>query len=64
MRGAIPPLPNTPSRRGAHLKQGQLYLYLLSFKLMLSAISCTQLTNSLPTFIRQTKSLRTCKVTI
>jgi hypothetical protein len=29
MSGAIPPLPNTPSRRGAQLKaQGQLYLYL------------------------------------
>jgi hypothetical protein len=29
MCGAIPPLPNTPSRRGAQLKkaQGQLYLY-------------------------------------
>jgi cell division protein FtsN len=32
MRGAIPPLPNTHSWRGAQLKkaQGQLYLYLLS----------------------------------
>jgi hypothetical protein len=30
MRGAIPPLPNTPSWRGAQLKQkGQLYLYKL-----------------------------------
>jgi len=29
MRGAIPPLPNTQSWRGAQLKtQGQLYLYL------------------------------------
>jgi hypothetical protein len=31
MRGAIPPLPNTPSWRGAQLKkeaQGQLYLYI------------------------------------
>jgi len=29
MRGAIPPLPNTPSWRGAEFKkaQGQLYLY-------------------------------------
>jgi len=33
MRGAIPPLPNTPSWRGAQLKKarGQLYLYLLPF---------------------------------
>jgi hypothetical protein len=31
MSGAIPPLPNTPSWRGAQFKkaQGQLYLYLL-----------------------------------
>jgi hypothetical protein len=29
MRGAIPLLPNTPSWRGAQLKNGQLYLYLL-----------------------------------
>jgi heme/copper-type cytochrome/quinol oxidase subunit 2 len=31
MRGAIPPLPNTPSWRGAQLKkpQGQLYILLI-----------------------------------
>jgi len=28
MRGAIPPLPHTPSRRGAQLSAGQFYLYL------------------------------------
>jgi hypothetical protein len=35
MSGAIPPLPNTPSWRGARLKeaQGQLYLHLLPFAL-------------------------------
>jgi hypothetical protein len=28
MRGAMPPIPNTPSLRGAQLKaQGQIYLY-------------------------------------
>jgi hypothetical protein len=33
MRGAIPPLPNTPSWRGAQLKkaQGQLYLFRILF---------------------------------
>jgi hypothetical protein len=33
MNGVIPPLPNTPSWRGAQLKeaQGQLYLYLLQY---------------------------------
>jgi len=29
MRGAIPPLPNTPSWRGAVEAHGQLYLYLI-----------------------------------
>jgi hypothetical protein len=39
MSGAIPPLPNTPSWRGAQLKkeaQGQLYLYLLTLMYILS----------------------------
>jgi hypothetical protein len=39
MSGAIPPLPNTPSWRGAQLKtQGQLYLYLLIPKLYIEEL--------------------------
>jgi hypothetical protein len=38
MRGAIPPLPNTPSWRGAKLRKAQKqhyrYHYILSFKLL------------------------------
>jgi hypothetical protein len=42
MRGAIPPLPNMPSWRGAQFKktQGQLYLYL--FIWVLSSVSYTK----------------------
>jgi hypothetical protein len=40
MSGAIPPLPNTPSWRGAQLKktQGQLYLYLIVTTVVITII--------------------------
>jgi hypothetical protein len=48
MRGAIHPLPNTPSWRGAHLKaQGQLYLYLQYYNTLNNAVERKDITEKL-----------------
>jgi hypothetical protein len=44
MSGAIPPLPSTPSWRGALLKeaQGELYLYLYLYIYLYFVCACVQ----------------------
>jgi hypothetical protein len=42
MRGAIPPLPNTPSWRGAQLKKAQGQLYRLTVKLLKAVRICAR----------------------